>query len=111
MTIEYQDRTHASGIFTPVTYDLMLKKQNNNFAVLEAIANVVVVTASGTYIGYTAIQKLGFWGQTPVVQPTTAIVPGPHTDNGGNAVKEFSTWENYTIGQVIRALRLTGILA
>jgi hypothetical protein len=35
-------------------------------------ANVAVGTGSGTKIGTAASQKLGFWGTTPVAQPSGA---------------------------------------
>lgn len=38
--------------------------------------SIVLGTATGTKIGTSAAQKLGFWGATPVVRPSALTVSG-----------------------------------
>jgi hypothetical protein len=74
--------------------------------------NIVTDTTTGTKIGTATTQKLGFWNATPVVQPTTAV--GSATVNspgGGNTIKTDDTFDGYTVAQIVKALRDTGILA
>lgn len=47
--------------------------------------NVVVGTSTGTKVGSTAAQKLGFWGVTPVVQPAGASQAELVDSTGGTA--------------------------
>ena len=66
-------------------------------ATLADATNVALNTGTGSKIGTGATQKLGFWNAAPIVQPTTA----------GAA----ATFDGYTIGQVVKALRNAGLLA
>ena len=69
-----------------------------------------VATTTGTKIGTAAAQKLGFWGATPIVRPTTATVAAAFTANAGTTVNDASTFGGYTIGQVVAALKAAGLL-
>lgn len=73
--------------------------------------NAILGSTTGTKWGTATTQKQGWWNATPVVQPTTAIVGAAITANAGTAVNDASTFAGYTIGQVVAALRLIGILA
>jgi hypothetical protein len=66
---------------------------------------------NGTKIGTATSQKLAFWNATPIVQPTTAVTEATFVSNTGNNLKEDSTFDGYTMKQVVRALRNMGILA
>lgn len=55
--------------------------------------------------------KLGLWGATPVAQPTTAIAASTFVPNTSGIVNDTATWDGYTVGQVVKALRDIGILA
>ena len=68
-------------------------------------------TSTGSKIGSASTQKLGFWGATAVVQPTTAGAAATFTANAGTAVNDASTFDGYTLNQVVKALRTIGILA
>jgi hypothetical protein len=75
-------------------------------------ANFSFGTTTGTKIGTTTSQKLGFWNATPIVQPTTAIAESAFVENaGGTAVNDDSTFDGYTLRQVVKALRDAGLLA
>jgi hypothetical protein len=60
---------------------------------------------------YLATQKLGLFGASPVVQPTTAVAAATFVAGAGTAVNDASTFDGYTIKQVVKALRTLGMLA
>jgi len=79
---------------------------------IEDAEDIVFDTTTGTKIGTATTQKLGFWNVTPIVQPTTSIAESTFVENsGGTNVNDDSTFDGYTIGQVVKALRNTGLLA
>jgi hypothetical protein len=74
--------------------------------------NIIVGTTTGTKIGTATSQKIGFWNATPIVQPTTAVAEAAFVENsGGTAVNVDSTFDGYTMQQVVKALRNAGLLA
>jgi len=66
--------------------------------------------ASGL-IGDTAARPIGFWGNTPIVQPTTAVAAATFVTNTSLIANDSATFDGYTIGQVVKALRNAGLLA
>ncbi len=55
--------------------------------------------------------KLGFFSVASVIQPTTAATPiAVYTAVGGTTVSTLDTFGGYTIGQVVSALKLEGLL-
>ena len=68
-------------------------------------------TTTGTKIGTATTQKIGFWNATPIVQPTTAVAAATVVSGAGGNVKHDDTFDGYTVEQVVRALRNTGLLA
>lgn len=73
--------------------------------------NIILNTTTGTKIGTATSQKLGFWNATPIVQPTTVVAAATFTANTSGIANDTATFDGYTIGQVVKALRNTGILA
>jgi hypothetical protein len=74
--------------------------------------DVAVGTTTGTKIGTATSQKLGFWNATPIVQPTTAVSAATVAATGtGDVVAASTTFDGYTMPQVVKALRNAGILA
>jgi hypothetical protein len=82
----------------------------NGLTISEA-HNILVGTTTGTKLGTTSSQKLGFWNATPIVQPTTAVAAAAFVASAGTAVNDASTFDGYTIKQVVKALRNEGLLA
>ena len=74
-------------------------------------SNFVYGTTTGTKHGTATSQKQSFWNATPVVQPTTAIAGGAFVANAGTAVNDASTFDGYTIKQIIAILRQVGLAA
>jgi len=73
--------------------------------------NIITDTTTGTKIGTGTTQKLGLWNATPIVQPTTAIAAATFVANTSNIVNDSATFDGYTIGQIVKALRNIGALA
>jgi hypothetical protein len=90
----------------------------NNFALglagslkINDTFNIVFDTTTGTKIATATTQKLSFWNATPIVQPTTAVAAATFVANAGTAVNDASTFDGYTLGKVVKALRNAGLLA
>lgn len=73
--------------------------------------DIVLSTGTGTKIGTSASEKLAFWGDTPVVQPTTSITPATISHIGGTTIGANDTFNGYTLAKVVAALQQIGILA
>lgn len=74
-------------------------------------ANITFNTTTGTKIGNGTTQKIGFWNVAPVAQPTTAVAAATFVAGAGTAVNDASTFDGYTLKQVVKALRNIGLLA
>lgn len=84
---------------------------SNNFTFRDA-SKLVFGTTTGVTIGTSTSQKIGFWNTTPIVQPTTAVSAATFVANtSANPAFKESTYDGYTTGQVVKALRNLGILA
>jgi hypothetical protein len=85
-------------------------KVNSNLEIADT-KNIALDTGTGTKIGTATTQKLGFWDKAPVVQPTTGISGATFVADSGGNIHPTSTFDGYTIAQVVAALRQLGILA
>lgn len=54
---------------------------------------------------------LGFFAAPAIVQPTTSIANATYANVSGTEIKENDTFDGYTVGQVVQALRNLGLLA
>jgi len=73
--------------------------------------NMEFGTGTGTKIATAAAQKISFWNAAPIVQPTVAIAAAVFVANTSGIVNDSATFDGYTIGQVVKALRNAGLLA
>jgi len=73
--------------------------------------NIILNTTTGSKIATATTQKLAFWNATPIVQPTTAVTAATFAANTSAIVDDTATFDGYTIGQVVKALRSAGLLA
>lgn len=73
--------------------------------------NFVFSDTTGTKIGTATTQKIGFWNAKPIVQPTTAVAAATFVANTSGIANDTATFDGYTIGQVVKALRDAGLLA
>jgi hypothetical protein len=72
---------------------------------------IVLGTTTGTKIGTASSQKIGFWNATPIVQPTTSVASATLTGGGGATITDTDTFDGYTLKQIVKALRNSGLLA
>jgi hypothetical protein len=100
---EFQGR---NNIFNPTTSSIF----KSNITISDA-KNIVLDTTTGTKIGTSTSQKLSLWNATPNVQPTTAITAGAFVANTSGIANDTATFDGYTMGQVVAALRRIGALA
>ena len=74
-------------------------------------SNLVLGTVTGTMIGTAANEKLGFFGTTPVIQPSAYTVTNPSTDRAfdvnSTSVNELAA----VLGTVITDLQALGLVA
>lgn len=73
--------------------------------------NIAVNATTGTKIGTATSQKLSVWNATPVIQPTTGVAAATFVTNTSLIADDTATFDGYTIGQVVKALRNIGLLA
>ena len=101
------------GIYQGATRYQIIGSSYNQFDkdIYMSNANIVTDTSTGFKIGTATTQKLGFYNATPVVQPTTAVGSATVAGGGGTAVDDATTFNGYTLAQVVQALQNLGILA
>lgn len=68
-------------------------------------------TPGGTLIAGITATTFSLFGASPAAQQTTAITPAPFVANTSGIVDDSATWDGYTIGQIVTALRAYGLLA
>jgi hypothetical protein len=104
---------HNSNSATPLIYgDFSTPSLTFNGTVTHADGyNLAFGTTTGMKLGTATSQKLGVWNATPIVQPTTGVAAATFTANAGTAVNDASTFDGYTLNQVVKALRNIGLLA
>jgi len=90
---------------------LTLDGQNSNAITIGDAKNIAFATTTGTKIGTATNQKFAFWNATPIEQPTTAVAAATVVSGSGGNVKHDDTFDGYTVEQVVKALRNTGLLA
>ncbi len=73
--------------------------------------NFLIANGTGTKFGTGTGEKMGWYNATPIVQITTAVAGATFVANAGTAVNDASTFDGYTMKQVVKALRNYGFLA
>lgn len=79
--------------------------------------DIVLAKGTGTRFGTESTQKLGFFGKTPIVQPSSTGTTLDMTTVGGTTVTESNGFGGglggnyYTIGDIVKHLKNLGILA
>jgi hypothetical protein len=98
-------------LFTVDSGGSTLLKLSANAITLADSANLVFNATTGTKIGTATSQKFSFWNAAPIVQPTTGIAAATFVANTSAIANDTATFDGYTIGQVVKALRNIGALA
>lgn len=96
---------------TAQTATTVLQITNATTVTVSNAVNFVFNATTGTKLGTATTQKLGFWNTTPIVQPTTAVASATVVSGTSGNVKHDDTFDGYTVEQIVRALRNTGLLA
>jgi len=73
--------------------------------------DIILNTTTGSKIGTATTQKLAFWNATPIVQVTTGVAAATFVANTSAIANDTATFDGYTLGQVVKALRNMGLLA
>lgn len=108
ISLNYIDNTKLATTVTGVTITGVLVSDG---LTLGEGDNIVLGTSTGTQIGTAASQMLGFYGATPIIQPTTGVGEAAFVENlGGTAVNDDSTFGGYTLQQIAQALQSLGLL-
>jgi hypothetical protein len=68
-------------------------------------------TRGGINIGSDSTTKIGHYGATAIVQPTTAFAGATLVSNGGTPLTDTDTFDGYTIKQMIKIIRSLGLAA
>jgi hypothetical protein len=90
---------------------------DGNINLSNSASNIVLDTTTGTRFGTSSTQKLGFWGTTPITQPSsTGETAGYTSGTGPNLKRDDSTTGNigstsYTFGDVVKHLKNSGLIA
>lgn len=66
-------------------------------------------TLRGINLGVSG-NSIGMFGVTPIARPTTSHAAATFNANSGTAVNDASTFDGYTLNQVVKALRDLGVL-
>ncbi len=82
-------------------------RSENGFQTITKNATTGAVTVTATLTGSTA----GFFGATPVAQPTTAVSAAAFSAGTSGIADDTATYGGYTMGQVVAALKSLGLLA
>lgn len=108
----------ASGITRGIYLNPTLTAAASFFSIEITAGNIklgaldmVLDTTTGTKIGTATTQKLSLWNATPIVQPTTGVAAATFVANTSLIANDTATFDGYTIGQVVKALRNIGALA
>lgn len=78
--------------------------------------NLATDTTNGSKIASATSQKIGFWGKTPIVQPSSTGVTAGFTAGAGTNVTDQSTFTGntgskaYTLGDIVFHLKTMGLL-
>lgn len=69
------------------------------------------IALSSTALTFVSGMNIGFFGATAVAQPSTSTTAATRVSVAGNTVTDADTFDGYTIGKVVKALRNLGLLA
>lgn len=106
--------TGALNVFHATTEQVRIAYDSSNYVNFTVgSTGTATISGAGTNKGFAFASgfKLGFFGATAIVQPTTSVAGGTFVANSGTAVNDASTFDGYTLKQIVAALRNLGLLA
>jgi len=102
---------HAFRIYSANVQRLSFAGSGTGDCTVSDALNFVLGSTTGNKFATATTQKLSFWNATPIVQPTTGVAAATFVANTSLIANDTATFDGYTIGQVVKALRNTGLLA
>jgi hypothetical protein len=105
----YTVGAQAIGFFTNAIERMTIAA--SGVIVLQDGVNFQLGTTNGTKFGNSQTQKIAFWNATPIVRPDTSVTASTFVSNTSMILNDSATFDGYTIGQVVKALRNMGLLA
>jgi hypothetical protein len=115
-SLTVRNATNAQAVYVTNTYTSNTSYERLNIAWASNICTIETDKGSaggtlrGLRIGGSSSALVGFWGATPIVQPTTAVASATRVGGGGTALTDTDTFDGYTISQFVRAIRLAGLI-
>ncbi len=74
--------------------------------------NIQVGVGTGTQIGTSPAQKIGFLGSSPIIQQTASSQsPATFNTQSSGIADGSATWNGYTIGDIVAILEAFGFIA
>ena len=98
---------------------VLIKSDKYYFSKLISLAdgaNIVMSSGTGTKFASSSDQKIGFWGITPIIRPSSTGEGSGFSAGGGTAVTHTSTFTGntgstaYTISDIIKHLKNIGLI-
>ncbi len=108
-------------MFTVATADLLRfdgsVRFNGGLINITDGVHLSIGTSTGSQIGVNTSGKIGFWGKTPIVQPSTTGETVGFTAGGGTTVTDASTFTGnvgstaYRLSDIVKHLKNAGLIA
>ncbi len=70
----------------------------------------VSTNAAFNIVNAATVPQIGFFGATPITQPTTSSMAATFSANSSGIVDDTATFDGYTIGQIVAILRQFGLV-
>lgn len=100
----------TAGAATIGTLTTRLTLDTTGLLTFADAVNMAFNKTTGTKIGTSNSQKLAFWGNSPTIRPTAGGASASFTSGGGGGLSDTDTWDGYTLGQIVSAIRLIGLI-
>lgn len=111
LTHTYIVPTINTGAATQVLQAVFINATFGGADVATATRYILRLQNGGTDMFGVTHNGIGFYASAPIAQPTTGIAASTFAANTSGIANDTATWDGYTIGQVVKALRNFGLLA
>jgi hypothetical protein len=115
LSVANETTPQAVDVYNTYTSNTSFERLNiawaSNVCTIETDKGSAGGTLRGLRIGGSSSALVGFWGATPIVQPTTGVASATRVGGGGTALTDTDTYDGYTLAQIVKALRNAGVIA
>ena len=91
------------GAGTTTNYALQAQQSDKS-------TNILTLKDNGDFQLGLSTSKLGVFGTTAIAQVTTGVTTSSFVQNSGTAINSASTFDGYTLAQLVKAMRNYGLL-